>query len=536
MIRGLLAFVLLCVATPASAQWYEASSNNFLVYSQGSEQDARDYAAKLERFHYVLRTYHRVTAPAPANRLRVFLTAERTGVARLAGRSTDSGVAGYYVTDARGQMFVGTRSRARLRPGDLDPESVLLHEYTHHFMYRYFPAAYPTWYSEGFAEFWGATHFLPNDVVEVGHPAEHRFATFRDLGWMPIERLFVAHNYAEVPGLNRYLLYAEGWLILRYVFEHPERRRQLELYLNLINNGATYDAAMRRAFPDLDRFNTELYQYSGQIRFNVLRLPFRAIDIGTIATRQLRPAEEALLPDEIAVSQGYPAREARERADQVRAIAARFPDDPFAIGLVMETERLAGNDAAALAAADRLLAIDPDHARALAAKGLIQAAMLRAAGSADARAWAAARALISRAGRAAPHDPVVLEAYYDSYVVQNAGLPPDDAQAALYTAMELAPSDDALRYRVARDFERRDMLREALAVIRPVAYSTPHRGGESAAERREREQREDRYREAGRIRQEEPREMLARLERRLGLPPTAEPEPARPTPPPPRRP
>jgi len=525
LMRTLLFLVLFCIAVPARAQWYEASSNNFIVYSQGSEADARETAAKLERFHFVLRTYHRVTAPPPPNKLRVFLTAERNGVGRLAGLGPDSGIGGYYVSDARGQMFVGTRSRQRVREGDLDPEYILLHEYTHHFMYRYFPATYPTWYSEGFAEFWGATRFLPNDVVEVGHPAEHRFQTLRDLGWMPIDRLFVVHNYREAGGFNVYLLYAEGWLILRYVFEHPERRQQLDRYLNLINGGATYEAAMRQAFPDLARFNAQLYEYSSSVRYDVLRLPFRTIDVGPIATRLLRPAEQALIAYEVEVSQGYEAREAREKADEVRQIAARFPDDPFAIGLVMETERLAGNNEAALAAADRLLAIQPNHARALTTKGLLQVAALRAANSTDERAWGAARRLFVRAARAAPNDPIVLEAYYDSYLAQLV-LPPDQAQAALYAAMELAPSDPELRYKVALDFEQRDMLREAVAIIRPIAYASPHRGDESESERREREAREEREREAGRTRHETPREMLARLERRLGLPPTTEPAPA----------
>ena len=49
-------------ATAARAAWHEATSNNFIVYSEGSAQDAREFAAKLERFHYVLRTFHRISA------------------------------------------------------------------------------------------------------------------------------------------------------------------------------------------------------------------------------------------------------------------------------------------------------------------------------------------------------------------------------------------------------------------------------------------------------------------------------------------
>jgi tetratricopeptide (TPR) repeat protein len=520
MIRKLLIAFALFFPAAAHAEWYEATSRNFIVYSEGNEQDARDFAAKLERFNHVLRAYHRVTAPPAPNKLRVFLMASGAGVAQMLGAPASSGVAGYYSPGARAQMLVGTRSQRATHAGDLDPESILLHEYTHHFMYRYFPATYPTWYSEGFAEFWGSTRILANDVIEVGLPAEHRFSTFRSLGWLPIERLLRAHNYQEVGGTNVFLLYAEGWLLVRYAFEHPERRRQLEQYLGLINGGTTYEEAARQAFPDIGRFNSELYDFAGSSRFTSVRLPFRTIDVGEITTRALRPAEQALITHEIKLSQGYPQREAAEFATEVRTIAARFPDDPFAIGLLMEAERLAGNDAPALAAADRLLALQPNNARALTTKGLVQIAQLRAARSADEAAWTAARQLFVRANRVAENDPLVLEAYYDSFVAQGVR-PPDGAQNALYSAMELAPSDGELRFKVAADFEQRDMVREAIAVIRPDAYATPHRGNESDDERRRREEREEREREAGRARHETAREMLARLEEKAGRLPGA---------------
>ena len=229
------------------------------------------------------------------------------------------------------------------------------------------------------------------------------------------------------------------------------------------------------------------------------------------------PAEQALMMQEIKLSRGYPQREATEFAAQVRGIAARFPNDPFAIRLVMESAFLAAEYPAASAAADRLLAIEPNHGRALATRSLVQLHGLAAARTTDAAAWTAARAPLGRAIRAAPADPVVLQAYYQSYVMQGV-TPPDDAQNALYTAMELAPSDGELRYRLARDFEQRRMIPEAIAIIRPEAYSVPHRGNESESERQQRERREERDRRAGSQRHETPLEMLTRLERLLSGP------------------
>lgn len=521
MFRKLLAGMAVAAASlsamPARAEWHQATSNNFIVYSDGSAADARAFAEKLERFHYVLRTFHRISAATMPNKLRVFLLSSAGAVGRTVGRGS---VAGYYVPDARGLMLVGTRARGGTGDGDprsaqsmanLDPESILLHEYTHHFMYQYFPAAYPTWYSEGFAEFWGSTNFLPGDIVEVGGAAEHRFSTFRALGWLPLERLLRIHNYVEAGGANIFLLYAEGWLLVRYTFEHPARQRQLQTYLRLINNGTEYAAAAAQAFPDLATFNSELFSFSGSARFNVVRLPFRTIEVGAINVTTPGPAEQALMMQEIKLSRGYPQREATAFANEVRGIAARFPNDPYALRMVMESAFLAGDNAAAMDAANRLLAVEPNNARALTTKGVIQVAAVAAAGNRNAAAWTTAREPLVRARRAAPRDPLVLRAFYRSFALQG-GLPPEEAQNALYDAMELAPSDGEIRYELAKDFEQRRMIPEAIAIIRPEANTDVDHSRESESERRRREEQEVRNQRAGTVRHETALEMLRRLQ------------------------
>jgi hypothetical protein len=151
-------------------------------------------------------------------------------------------------------------------------------------------------------------------------------------------------------------------------------------------------------------------------------------------------------------------------------------------------------------------------------KGLLQAEALAAARSSDDAAWNAARQDILRANRLAPNDPLILEAYYDSFADQNV-LPPAGAQNALFHALQLAPGDDELRYRVAADFERRDMIPEAIAVIRPTALALRELGNEGERARRRREEAEERYRLAGQAHHESAREMLTRLEARLAAHP-----------------
>lgn len=507
-IRLLALAALALVPASAHAEWKEATSANFIVYSEGSDQQLKDFSAKLEKFNFILRTFHKVTAPPSANKLKVYLFPDIKAVGRMAGRDR---VAGYYVTEARGPMMVGTRSSTST--ASIDSESILLHEYTHHFMYQYFPATYPTWYSEGFAEFWGATKILPGDIVEVGAPAEYRFGSFFENRWLPIRQLLTAQSYADVPDLD--LLYAEGWLLVRYVFDNDKRRQQLQAYLKAINGGASYADAMTKSFPDVGALNSEIFNFARRTRFSIVRLPFRPINPGAIDLRTLRPAEQALLEYEIRINQGFLQSEAKEFANKVRSVAGRHSTDPFALATLAEAEGLAGNKAEALAVIEKLLAIQPDHARALTQKALLQIDALRAAGSKDKAAWQAARQHIVRASKAAPNDPIVLEAFHRSFLEQGL-LPPDAAQNALYKAMELAPSDSDLRYRVARDFEQRDLIREAIAIIRPSAFVLPHRKNESERDKKKREEREEKYREAGEQRRETAREMFDRLQTKLG--------------------
>jgi hypothetical protein len=512
MIRKLLILLALMLPATARAEWREARSNHFIVYSEGSERQLRDFTEKLEKFHFILRTMHNVTRDPSPIKLRVYLMRNIDHVGRTFPGG-GGGVAGYYIHRTRGPIMVGTRGSGGQYSYGVDPETILLHEYAHHFMYEYFPATYPTWYSEGFAEFWGATQIGANDVVEVGHAAADRLTSFQGNRWVSIDRLLAARNYGDARG-NIDLLYAQGWLLVRYLFENRERSGQLQTYLNAINAGRSYEDAMNEAFgEDARSLNNELRNFSGTRNFRVMRLPFRPIETGPIETRTVRPAEDALMMQEIRLGQGVTARDAPAFAAEVRRIAERFPDDPHALRMLAEAERLAGNTAAATAAPDALLRVAPRDARGLALRGLVRADALRAAENGDEAAWEATREPILAANRLDPNDPFILEAYYETFSAQGV-LPPAHAQNALFRALELAPGDRRLRYRVASDFEQRDMIDEAIATIRPTALAQRDIGDENERERRRREEQEERYREAGQRQRESARRMLTRLERK----------------------
>jgi len=496
---------LMLVAVPANATWKEATSSHFIVYSDGSEQQIREFTTKLEKFDYVLRAYHGVKAPHSPIKLKVYLLPNIAAVQRAAGGAS---VAGYYVSDARGLMMVGTRDDRR--NARMSAESILLHEYTHHFMFQYFPAAYPTWYSEGFAEFWGSVEFLDSDVVEVGLPVEYRYGSFWENRWVPASKLVTAQSYADVPEVD--LLYAEGWLLVRYAYERSVRQKQLQAYLKSINDGKSYEESARLAFGDLGKLNSELFDYAHQSKFKIIQLPFKKIEPGTISVRDLSGAEDGMIDYDIQLGQGILKKEAAEFAAKVRAAAAAYSNDSHALAQLAEAERLAGNIDAANAAADKLLKLNPNKVDGWLQKGLTAIDAMKAADSRDPAAARAARVPLEKAMKLAPQNPLVLTAYYESFRVQGI-MPPEEAQNALYSAMELAPSDDGLRYRVAADFEQRGMIPEAIAIIRLVAYL--QKPEETDKQRKKRESLQDKYMGAGSEKHETARQMLIRLQGKL---------------------
>jgi hypothetical protein len=142
---------------------------------------------------------------------------------------------------------------------------------------------------------------------------------------------------------------------------------------------------------------------------------------------------------------------------------------------------------------------------------------LAASGSNDQAAWDNSRKPIIAAIKAAPRNPQPLVAYYKSFERQGV-LPPPGAQNGLAMAFELVPQDDVLRYMVSTDFERRNMVAEAIATIKPAAFSL--HAPESDPKKKTKEQAErEKYRIVGDNRQETAAEMLRRLEQKLAAAP-----------------
>jgi Flp pilus assembly protein TadD len=229
-------------------------------------------------------------------------------------------------------------------------------------------------------------------------------------------------------------------------------------------------------FGDFGELDDELERYMRQPR--MLSMVFRAEQVasGPVTVRRLREGEAEMMPVRIRSRRGVTTEQAAELLVDAREVAAEYPDDPAVLAALAEAEYDAGNDAEAIAAADKALALDPAQTNAYVQKGY---ALFRRAAEADDRAAAYREAIgpFVELNRIENDHPLPLVYFHRSFVERGAE-PSELAQHGLERAAELAPFDLGLRFSVAIQHLQGGRAAQARSDLVPIAYN-PH-GGEMA--------------------------------------------------------
>lgn len=465
----LLCALLSALPSVAAARWHEARSPNFIVYSDGSEAELRQSAALLEEYDRLLRRLTGTSAPPSPAALKVYLVGSAGKLRQIA--HLPEGALGVYMARVGGTAMFAVRGD---RPG-LGGEEVLLHEYAHHFMTRYYPAAYPAWYREGFAEYVMTARFFP-DRIEVGRFNPGRAITLLRGTWLPADRIF-SRGTAGLSSAQLPQFYAESWLIVHYLFAAPERREALSRYLADLHRGVAEATAFQSAFGmDHRAFDTALKRYrDGSIAFSVLDR-----DKGqspAITVKMLPEAADELLLRQAALNIGIadPALEA-ETMTAIRIAATRYPDDPFARRVLARAEIGSGDRAAGVAMIDRLLAEAAPDPELLYYRGLADFFAGRRDEAARTERYAAAKMWFARAVEA---DPAYYTAIYRLALTTSTLSGQSEAVTSQFvTAHDLAPLVGDIAMDAATALAAEQRYAEAEAAILPIA-TNPH-GGNSA--------------------------------------------------------
>lgn len=495
LIGGSLILASVALAAPAKPDWYRASSEHFVIYAEQKPDKLRKFAEELERFDQAVR-YIRSMDNLPVskgNRLTVFALPYGDKVQKLIGDKNHI-VAGFYRGRVAGSVaFISPGSSnkfkndaptgtniARSSNLDLQADTILLHEYSHHLMMQDLARPYPQWLVEGFAEYMSTAKFGSDGSVGIGLPATHRYAGLLLLHQMPLETL-LSGKYDKITLEDLESIYGRGWLLTHFLTSERSRTGQLDSYITALAHGTDSVAAARQSFGDLKKLEADLDDYLHRSKLRFWTVSSEALKVGPVELTRLSDGASAALPLVMELENGPNATEGAELAAKLGVLEQRFPGDPFVETALAEAKLDAEDFAGAEVVADRALAADPGSAEAMILKGRAQIEQLvksrgPAAGFTQARNW------FLKANKVDPEDPEPLYEFYHSFVRQ--GLEPNqNAIDALHYASDLAPQDTQVRLMSAGQYLIDGKVKQARAALVPIAYD-PHGANATATARK----------------------------------------------------
>ena len=468
---GLIALVI-APAAPASADWHQARSAHFVVYADDKPERLRAFATKLERFDRALRVLFSKDddGGSSSRRLTVYVVDDTGDVAKLAGKG-QSGTAGFYLPRATGAVAFVPRQGVGEGQLGLSAQTVLLHEYAHHFMISSWPnLAFPAWYTEGFAEFAATALFNKDGGITVGAAPLYRAREILS-PTMSLKQI-IAADISALPLHKKIEIYGRGWLLTHYLMLSSERRSLLSAYVKALNSGkSTIEAAA--VFGDLGALDKLLNRYAAN-RLSGFVLQPDKLGIGAIEVTPLSPGAAAVMPALLRSTRGVDRVTAPAVYALADKLAAPYPQDPAVQAVLAEAAHDARQYDAAKAAADRAIAADPRAFNALIYQGRTAMAVALRDGITDPARWTAVRRAFLAANKIDVENAEALLLFYQSFMAAGQS-PTKNAQDALEYAYELAPFDPGLRMTAANMFLNQGNAAAARVALGPVAFS-PHGG------------------------------------------------------------
>ncbi len=462
---------LFALPLPAHAEWRRAESERFIVYGEGRAGDLTEFAQKLETFDRVLRSYmHLPVAEAPPRKLPIYVVRSHRGLETV---KPDLGpqFAGYYIPTDEDIFAMAWRQNGN--------DSILLHEYAHHFMLQHFAFAYPAWFIEGFAEYFASAD-IRGHSVDVGKIDPGRAYPLLNARWLPLSDL-LSKRPDQIDRRDE-TYYPLAGILTHWFFSDVQRRRQLSAYIEAVGAGADPVEAMQTAtglgLPELER---ELRSY---IRRPLAygRVPADFPDAQVTMTTLTASADALLLLNQRLKLTGED-EEDDALLEQVRAAAAPYGEDTFAMRVLAHAELDLGDRARAESLLDAVLAREPQNVEALQ---LLARARIAAADEADDLDAGdvlrrQARALLGRAYQVDDLNYTTLILLAESRRTAE-NYPNDNDIETLRLAFDLAPQLSGARFNLAATLIYAGRAREGVALLQPL-LNDPHNPGAAAAAR-----------------------------------------------------
>jgi hypothetical protein len=218
--------------------WFRAESSNFIVYSDASQENVSLLLDKLERFDQVLRLYIKIDKDnaskqkttlyylAKVRNLNVIDT-ERAAYSIGLVNSCELGVQSFGA-----HMYFKQNTD---KPIEQQPENeglvYIFEAHARHFLYRYTNMRAPTWYIDGFAQYFASTRFNNTEALvglapkSIGEYLAMTSSGDRALDYSDILLQKDFKNFSQSRALKAPLEFqARSWILMHYILSSPLSR------------------------------------------------------------------------------------------------------------------------------------------------------------------------------------------------------------------------------------------------------------------------------------------------------------------------
>lgn len=362
-----------------------------------------------------------------------------------------------------------------------------LHEYTHYLLNRYAIIAMLAWLSEGTAELYSTMTFNANDQAMIGQFPKIRAISMAKKNQLPIETLLFASPVQITNNVHREQFYNRAWLLTHMLHFDGVWKPRLVQYMADLTDGTGARQAAANAFGDLNALNAALdpyakrYVQSRTVAVAGTGRPAITLRVMTSVEAQLthlRLERKAAGRDAggLVVVQGGLAMLAHGHGDNADVLYELAQAGSYLIS----ARKSRGEGIDALRAQpqdvlDKSLALRADHADANLLQGQLLMDQLRHQGSTDTYAWQRVRAWIQKSITANGNNPMVLKAYYDSYIGERRPASPE-AVSAISEAFCIVPELSAVRVAYAWSLARAGDLERAKHAVTILTYDPQESG------------------------------------------------------------
>ena len=295
--RRSLLFALLAWACAAAepTPWILARTAHFELYSQGSEQQARNVLEWFEqlRAFFIQQTGVDIDHPAP-----VRVVAFRNAAEYQRFRHPSTADAYYIGTPGRDYIVMASSGAEELRTA--------AHEYAH-LILRAAGLHHPSWLNEGLAEFFSTIAIKDRGTV-IGDDLVANSQTLRGRSWMPLAELLAITGetpFAEDRS-GAELFYAESWLLAEMLVLSPNYGPRFHDVLAALTLGTPGSEVFAKVYgKSPDDLTRDLRIWAGdRRRFTPVKLPGVAPSDVPISVAAVAPVDARLMLADVALAAG----------------------------------------------------------------------------------------------------------------------------------------------------------------------------------------------------------------------------------------